>query len=87
MDVNIHGESFAEIDARYAALKASIRAHLDAAYREASDEEIANLAALVESRNLLVRKMATVHPLGRVWNEISKEITDIDALLAPWGLV
>lgn len=46
-----------------------------------------DLVCLVQCREALVEKMVTAKPLSRLWNELSREIVDIECRLAPHGLV
>ncbi len=64
-----------------------IRQLLEACGKRRDQPGFEDLVCLIFSRDLLVAKMATSKPGTRLWDELSKEIVEVEALLAPHGLV
>ncbi len=64
-----------------------IRKFLEGQGMNREDAGFEDVVCLVQCRELLVEKMATAKPLSRLWDELSREIVEIECKLAPHGLV
>lgn len=64
-----------------------IRGFLETHGHRRDDAGFEDLVCLVQCREIMVEKMATAKPLSRLWDELSREIVEIECRLAPHGLV
>jgi hypothetical protein len=64
-----------------------IRGFLESNGLHRGDEGFEDLVCLVQCREILVEKMGTAKPFSRLWDELSREIVEIECKLAKHGLV